>query len=164
MTLLHFPVLRVHLLAPAILFVVLPVPDVVITIAVDLSPEPITALVLDLTLVDVAVRLCENEPADAIAYCLLRIVLAVERRPLVVGRFTVSHLGLQWFNRVAHDLEQPDRAKQIPRLLHKRVDSILVAEVELFARLSAQHVDQLLRELLLEPPLLLAVVLDSPED
>ena len=110
-TLLDLPVLRMHLLAPAIFLVVLPVADVVVAIAVDLSSKPIAALVLDLPLVDMAIRLREDEPTDAVTGHPLRIELTVECRPLDIHRIPVLLVSFQRLNRVAHYLEQPDRTQ-----------------------------------------------------
>ena len=109
-----------------------------------------------------AVGLGEHETTNAFAALLLRIKLTINGRLFLVDRFTIRQFNLKLIDRIAHDFEQSKRTEQVPSLLDQWLHRIFSAKVKLLPWLHTQHVEQLLRESLLEFLLFLAVIFDAP--
>ena len=89
--LLDLACLYEHLLAPTVLFVVLPMPQIVITITINLPTIAVSFLVVaTLALVDVAVGLREDQTADSLAPTTSLVELAVDLCSVLVDRLAIA--------------------------------------------------------------------------
>ena len=89
--LLDLACLYEHLLAPTVLFVVLPMPQIVIAITVNLPTVAVSFLVVaTLALVDVAVGLREDQTADSLAPTTSLVELTVDLCSVLVDRLAIA--------------------------------------------------------------------------
>lgn len=120
-------------------------------------------IVARLTLIDVTIRLSEDQAAYAFAAARALVKLPINLRTILVNRFSIAELEIQWLNGILGNIEQFQRAEHVPRLSYGIVHFVLLGEVNFITWLYLEHLDDFDGELGFDTLLLLPVIFDAPK-